>query len=119
MLRKYKSTNLFQNLKHRLIELPKKDDLVKNSWHLFVIKITKYQNKSRDGLVKHLISKKIGTSIHYVPIHKTFFLEKEVENIKKVFQILNELIIKFFTYIPKFKKIQVKRIIREIINYLN
>jgi perosamine synthetase len=53
----------FNNLKG--VILPRKDDEISlSSWHIFHIK-----TKDRDGLSKHLLSKGIGTGVHYKPIH--------------------------------------------------
>ena len=112
----------FKHLKHPLIELPKKDNLTKkNSWHLFVVKITEMQKKSRDNLVKHLINKKIGTSLHYVPIHKHTFWKKKLKISSKSFpntELAYSKILSLPIY-PNLKEAQVKKIIKEIINYLN
>ncbi len=121
-LRKKIAQTYFKYLKHPLIDLPKKDNFEKkNSWHLFVIKITKSKTKTRDGLVKHLIDKKIGTSIHYVPIHRHSFWKKKLKISNKNFpnteQAYNEIL--SLPIYPNLKKAQVKRIIKEIIDYLN
>ena len=92
-----------------------KDDLVKKIPGICCNKITKYQNKSRDGLVKHLISKKIGTSIHYVPIHKHSFWRKKLKISNKSFpnteRTYNQIL--SLPIYPSLKKIQVKELLEK------
>ena len=41
-----------------------------HSWHLFVIRLKETATVSRDELIQILADKKIGTSVHYVPLHR-------------------------------------------------
>jgi dTDP-4-amino-4,6-dideoxygalactose transaminase len=41
-----------------------------HSWHLFVIRLENNIRISRDDLIKFLSHKGIGTSVHYVPLHR-------------------------------------------------
>jgi len=43
-----------------------------SSWHLFVIKVF-----NRDELFKKLKDKGIGTSVHFIPIHKHSYYKKK------------------------------------------
>lgn len=40
-----------------------------HSWHLYVIRLKKYSKFTRDEVIQYLSDKKIGTSVHYVPLH--------------------------------------------------
>jgi len=41
-----------------------------HSWHLFVIRLKRNARMNRDELIQFLSDKKIGTSVHYVPLHR-------------------------------------------------
>lgn len=41
-----------------------------HSWHLFVIRLKPEARLNRDELIQILADKKIGTSVHYVPLHR-------------------------------------------------
>lgn len=41
-----------------------------HSWHLFVIRLNEKAKISRDDLIQLLSGKGIGTSVHYVPLHR-------------------------------------------------
>ena len=41
-----------------------------HSWHLFVIRLKNNARMNRDELIQFLSDKKIGTSVHYVPLHR-------------------------------------------------
>jgi dTDP-4-amino-4,6-dideoxygalactose transaminase len=41
-----------------------------HSWHLFVIRLEDDAKMSRDELIELLSDKGIGTSVHYVPLHR-------------------------------------------------
>ena len=55
-----------KNLQHAKITLPKEKNDTYSSYHLYVIRVDK---KIRDKLLKFLKSKKIFSTIHYIPIH--------------------------------------------------
>lgn len=40
-----------------------------HSWHLYVIRLKESSKFNRDEVIQHLSDKKIGTSVHYVPLH--------------------------------------------------
>lgn len=43
-----------------------------HSWHLYVIKIDKkYLTLSRDEFIEKMKDYGIGTSVHFIPLHKT------------------------------------------------
>jgi dTDP-4-amino-4,6-dideoxygalactose transaminase len=41
-----------------------------HSWHLFVIRLRDDASVNRDELIQILADNKIGTSVHYVPLHR-------------------------------------------------
>lgn len=41
-----------------------------HSWHLYVIRLGSMVSLSRDNVIKELSSRGIGTSVHYVPLHR-------------------------------------------------
>ncbi|MDB4245693.1 DegT/DnrJ/EryC1/StrS family aminotransferase [Amylibacter sp.] len=41
-----------------------------HSWHLFVIRLENNVNITRDNLIDFLSRKGIGTSVHYIPLHR-------------------------------------------------
>ena len=41
-----------------------------HAWHLYVIRITEDATISRDALIQALSDKGIGTSVHYIPLHR-------------------------------------------------
>jgi dTDP-4-amino-4,6-dideoxygalactose transaminase len=59
----------FEELKDLPLILPAqpKDDL--HAWHLYVIRLSKGSEISRDSLISKLLERGIGTSVHYVPLH--------------------------------------------------
>lgn len=40
-----------------------------HSWHLYVLRLKESASMNRDELIQFLADKKIGTSVHYVPLH--------------------------------------------------
>ena len=47
-----------------------------HSWHLYIIKIHKEFDISRDELFKKLLSNGVRTSVHYKPLHKFSLYKK-------------------------------------------
>jgi len=41
-----------------------------HSWHLYVLRVLDSARMNRDELIQFLADKKIGTSVHYVPLHR-------------------------------------------------
>ncbi|CAN7652990.1 DegT/DnrJ/EryC1/StrS aminotransferase family protein [Variovorax paradoxus] len=41
-----------------------------HAWHLYVIRLTEDATISRDALIQALSDKGIGTSVHYIPLHR-------------------------------------------------
>jgi dTDP-4-amino-4,6-dideoxygalactose transaminase len=61
----------FNSLKGLPLILPADDiDGGSHSWHLFVIRLQDDARMNRDELIQFLSDKGIGTSVHYVPLHR-------------------------------------------------
>lgn len=41
-----------------------------HAWHLFVIRLTDEAKVDRDAVIQHLTERGIGTSVHYLPLHR-------------------------------------------------
>ena len=79
-LRKKISDKYFKYLSKTNLILPIKDSQIfKSSWHLFVIRILSNNKINRDKLSNLLKKKGIGSSVHYVPIHKHSFWKKNLK----------------------------------------
>jgi len=69
--RKYLARRYFDSLVNLPLILPADDtDGGSHSWHLFVIRLQDNAPVGRDQLIQILSSKGIGTSVHYVPLHR-------------------------------------------------
>ena len=69
--RQYLSKRYFDALSNLPITLPSDDtDGGSHSWHLFVIRLQGDTLMSRDELIQFLSDQGIGTSVHYVPLHR-------------------------------------------------
>jgi len=69
--RQYLAKRYFDALSNLPIILPSDDtDGGLHSWHLFVIRLQGDALMSRDELIQFLSDQGIGTSVHYVPLHR-------------------------------------------------
>ena len=69
--RKYLAKRYFDSLRTLPLILPIDDcNGGSHSWHLFVIRLEDNSKMSRDDLILFLRNKGIGTSVHYVPLHR-------------------------------------------------
>ena len=69
--RQYLAKRYFQALSDLPLFLPADaPDGDVHSWHLFVIRLRSNARMNRDELIQFLSDKKIGTSVHYVPLHR-------------------------------------------------
>ena len=69
--RQYLAKRYFQSLSGLPLFLPADAPNVDvHSWHLFVIRLRSNSRMNRDELIQFLSDKKIGTSVHYVPLHR-------------------------------------------------
>jgi dTDP-4-amino-4,6-dideoxygalactose transaminase len=69
--RQYLAKRYFEALVDLPLILPADDtDGGSHSWHLFVIRLQNEARINRDELIQFLSDKGIGTSVHYVPLHR-------------------------------------------------
>lgn len=69
--RQYLAQRYFEALADLPLILPADDtDGGSHSWHLFVIRLQDDARINRDELIQFLSDKGIGTSVHYVPLHR-------------------------------------------------
>ena len=69
--RQYLAQRYFGVLADLPLILPADDkDGGSHSWHLFVIRLKNDARMNRDELIQFLSDKGIGTSVHYVPLHR-------------------------------------------------
>lgn len=89
-----------------------------HSWHLFVIRLNEKANISRDNLIQFLSGKGIGTSVHYVPLHRhpywrdRYFLTSDMfPDADKAY--LNMLSIPLYTAMTDEQQFRVISVLRE------
>lgn len=58
--------------KTNFIELPEESNF--SAWHLFAVKCE--NKRQRDGLYSHLLAEKIGTAVHYPPVYRQPWYQK-------------------------------------------
>tara|TARA_B100001063_G_scaffold246967_1_gene288923 strand:+ start:81542 stop:82717 length:1176 start_codon:yes stop_codon:yes gene_type:complete len=69
--REYLAKRYFEQLADLPLILPARADSSDvHSWHLYVIRLTEQAPCTRDELIEKLAEAKIGTSVHYVPLHR-------------------------------------------------
>jgi len=69
--RRHLAKRYFETLVDLPVILPSDDvDGGQHSWHLFVIRLQSGASISRDELIQFLNDRGIGTSVHYVPLHR-------------------------------------------------
>ncbi|MFQ3367925.1 MAG: dTDP-4-amino-4,6-dideoxygalactose transaminase [Methylophilaceae bacterium] len=69
--RQYLAKRYFDSLRSLPLILPEDDcNGGSHSWHLFVIRLKDNVKMNRDELILFLRNKGIGTSVHYVPLHR-------------------------------------------------
>ena len=69
--RQYLAKRYFDALTDLPLILPADDtDDGSHSWHLFVIRLQDNAKINRDDLIQFLSDKGVGTSVHYVPLHR-------------------------------------------------
>jgi len=88
----YYNTRL-KNIKGIIIPAPSKNK--ENSFHLYIIRVTKDFPVDRDMLFKQLLKNGIRTSVHYKPLNKfTLFkrLAKSYDKLKNSHSLYNEIL---------------------------
>lgn len=61
-----------------------------HSWHLFVIRLNKDATFPRDTVIQMLSEKGIGTSVHYVPLHRQPYWQQRYQLGQDMFPIADE-----------------------------
>ena len=61
-----------------------------HSWHLFVIRLNKDATFPRDTVIQILSEKGIGTSVHYVPLHRQPYWQQRYQLGQDMFPIADE-----------------------------
>jgi dTDP-4-amino-4,6-dideoxygalactose transaminase len=120
-LRKKISDKYFEILSKTNLILPIKDNKnFKSSWHLFVIRILSNNKINRDKISNLLKKKGIGSSVHYVPIHKHTFWKKNLGLKSKNFEnteIISKEILSLPIY-PDLKLKDVKKISQMLVSLI-
>src|SRR5206468_2606428 len=61
----------YEGLKNLPLQLPADaDSLGTHAWHLYVVRLTSEAGIGRDELIQKLSDRGIGTSVHYIPLHR-------------------------------------------------
>jgi dTDP-4-amino-4,6-dideoxygalactose transaminase len=95
-IQQLKKLNIFQKKRKKIaiyyskklsklpLILPKTDlKSITSSWHLYVVRLNSKAKITRDELVKKLSDKKIGTSLHYKPLHMMSYWKKFIKKNQK------------------------------------
>lgn len=63
---------------HPGLEMPVSKDGIKHAWHLFVLRLCLSNMKiGRDAFIENMAKNNIGTSVHFIPVHKhPYYREK-------------------------------------------
>jgi dTDP-4-amino-4,6-dideoxygalactose transaminase len=64
----YRYTTAFKNLPLVLPSPPPKGDT--HSWHLYIVRLRDSLADKRDEIIEQLSARGIGTSVHYIPLHR-------------------------------------------------
>lgn len=77
---------------HELASLPlilpakaPKDDI--HAWHLFVVRVSESSDKTRDEVIQGLSSMGIGSSVHYVPLHRQPYWSQRYDLTPEMFSV--------------------------------
>ncbi len=74
-----------QSNKLILPAIPIKGDL--HAWHLYIIRLSKDSEISRDQFIEAMYKKGIGCGVHYIPLHEQPFWKNELNLNKNMFPI--------------------------------
>lgn len=85
--------NRYQKLLSDLPLVLPKDDMENgiHSWHLYVIRIRKNAKLSRDELIEFLSDTGIGTSVHYIPLHRHPYWKNRYQLSNKMFPVADRI----------------------------
>ena len=103
----------FSNLKCAGVLLPKYEEYIKSSFHLFVVRFE--NKKKRDGVFEFLRKKNIICNFHYIPIYLHPYYQKM--NFKKNYCPKSELYFDTALSLPLFVNLKKNKIL-EICNFI-
>ncbi len=88
-----------------------------HAWHLFIIRLNLEKlNISRNGFIKELGARGIGTSVHYKPLHMMSYYKKHCglkrEDLPRTAELFDRII--SLPLYPDLKEEQLERIVREV-----
>ena len=85
--------NRYQKLLSDLPLVLPKDDMENgiHSWHLYVIRIRKNAKLSRDELIEFLSDNGIGTSVHYIPLHRHPYWKNRYQLSNEMFPVADQI----------------------------
>lgn len=96
--RQYLAKRYFDGLKDLPITLPAEavnGDI--HSWHLFVIRLTDDALIDRDELIQFLSEKKVGSSVHYVPLHRHPYWSEKYDFTSEMFPVSDNAYLKMLS----------------------
>lgn len=89
--RQYLAQRYFEELSHLPLVLPPEaEEKGGHSWHLYVVRLSEESQINRDVLIQFLSDRKIGTSVHYVPLHNHPYWRDRYSLTPEMFPIAEE-----------------------------
>ena len=89
--REYLAQRYFKFLKDLPVTLPyNPDGNSSHSWHLFVIRLNENTDYNRNQLIEFLSRNGIGTSVHYIPLHRQPYWRDRYNLTDEMFPIANQ-----------------------------
>ena len=90
--RQYLASRYFKLLSELPLVLPQDDtNAGTHSWHLYVIRIKNNAKLNRDELISYLNDAGIGTSVHYIPLHRQPYWKNRYQLSNKMFPVTDHI----------------------------
>jgi len=90
--RQYLANRYFELLSELPLVLPQDDtNAGTHSWHLYVIRIKSNAKLNRDELIRYLNDAGIGTSVHYIPLHRQPYWKNRYQLSNKMFPVADHI----------------------------
>ena len=90
--RQYLANRYFELLSELPLVLPQDDtNAGTHSWHLYVIRIKNNAKLNRDELIRFLNDAGIGTSVHYIPLHRQPYWKNRYQLSNKMFPVADHI----------------------------
>ena len=90
--RQYLANRYFELLSELPLVLPQDDtNAGTHSWHLYVIRIKNNAKLNRDELIRYLNDAGIGTSVHYIPLHRQPYWKNRYQLSNKMFPVADHI----------------------------